>query len=327
MDIKPTDMDFRSLNSISLWNLFERKSCYGGALAYAVFSNAKNIGCQCGRSLEKTKAGRAKQFEAWNLFCQKTCNLLWAKRFAFSIVSRRSSYHGRLTASWPTGPVALHEQGVVSTNINDTVARIASLAVFSRSADLLDQVIYCSKDCRALIIDDLWAILRRDFLCNSSWVPSHKFSVIDEISGINPESLCPVDISITYLRELWSTILSYLRGILSGRDYARYLDANTVWLSHICKSEIPACHRAITLWVLLLWTSTSISDCLEREVKLPKSDSCSTVAAGGTVSAIESTSLERRIDAMLMLRSKGLIKKAEFEHMRRRFINELEQGP
>ena len=113
----------------------------------------------------------------------------------------------------------------------------------------------------------------------------------------------------------------------SCKDYARNLDAKTVWLSHICKSEIPACHRAITLWVLLLWTSTSISDCLEREVKLPKSDSCSTVAAGGTVSAIESTSLERRIDAMLMLRSKGLITKAEFEDTRRRIIHDLQQGP
>jgi hypothetical protein len=30
---------------------------------------------------------------------------------------------------------------------------------------------------------------------------------------------------------------------------------------------------------------------------------------------------------MLMLRSKGLIKKAEFEHMRRRIINELQAGP
>lgn len=320
-------MDFRSLSSVSLWCLFERKSCYGGALAYALFSKAKKIGCHCGSSLGKTKADRAKQAEAWNLFCQKTCNLLWAKRFAFSIVSHRSTYRGRLIASWPTDPVSLQQQGVVSTNVNDTVARIAALAVYSSSADLLDQVIYCSKDCRALIIDDLWAILKRDFLCNSSWAPSHKYSFIDEISSINPESACPVDIDIRSLRELWSTVLSYLRGIFSDRDYARNLDAKTVWLSHICKSEIPACHRAITMWVLLLWTSNSTSDCLEREVKLPRSGACSTVAACGTVSVIESTSLERRIDAMLMLRSKGLITKAEFELTRRRIINDLQQGP
>jgi hypothetical protein len=327
MDINPTGIDFRSLNSVSLWSLFERKSCYGGALAYAVLSKAKTIGCLCGTSLGKTKADRANQADAWNLFCEKICNILWAKRFAFNVVSHRSSYQGRMSGSWSTDPAAMHQQGVVPSNVNDTVARIASLAVSSSSAELLDQVIYCSKDCRALIIDDLWALLKRDFLCNSSWAPSYKYSFNDEISKINPESACPVDIDIASLRELWSTVLSYLRGIFSGREYARNLDLTTVWLSHLCKSEIPACHRAMTMWVLLLWTSNSTSDCLERAVKLPKSVpksvSCSAVAACGTVSVFESSSFERRIDAMLMLRNKGMITKAEFEQKRRRILNEI----
>jgi hypothetical protein len=331
MDINPTGIDFRSLNSVSLWSLFERKSCYGGALAYAVLSKAKTIGCLCGTSLGKTKADRAKQAEAWHLFCEKICNILWAKRFAFYVVSHRSSYHGRMTGRWSTDPAALHQQGVVSTYVNDTVARIASLAVSSSSADLLNQVIYCSKDCRAVIIDDLWAVLKRDFLCNSSWTPSYKYSFNDEISKINPESACPVDIDIASLRELWSTVLSYLSGIFSGREYGHNLDSKTVWLSHICKSEIPACHRAIAMWVLLLWTSNSTSDCLQRAVKLPKSVpqscSCSTVAACGTVSVIESSSFERRIDAMLMLRNKGMITKAEFEQTRRLIIHDLQQRP
>jgi hypothetical protein len=35
------------------------------------------------------------------------------------------------------------------------------------------------------------------------------------------------------------------------------------------------------------------------------------------------TSSDKRVDALLMLRSKGMITKAEFEQMRRRIINDL----
>jgi hypothetical protein len=322
-------VDFRLLNSQSLWSLFERRSCSGGVIAYAVLSKAKKIGSLCGSSLEKSKAGRLKQADHWNQFCKQTCNLLWARRFAFSIVNDRSSFQGRLTASWssesPHVITCVPVQYDISKAIND-MARIASLAVYSLSAEFLDQVIFCSKDCRSIIIDDLWAILKRDFLCNSSWSPSHKYLFNDEISCIHPDSACSVDIDITTLRELWSTLLSYLRGIVSGRHYAPNLDAKTVWFSHICKSVIPACHHAITMWVWLLWTSNSISMILERAIKLPQTASCSTPTASSLVAVSELLSLERRIDAMLMLRSKSLITKAEFEQMRRQIINGLQEG-
>jgi hypothetical protein len=45
------------------------------------------------------------------------------------------------------------------------------------------------------------------------------------------------------------------------------------------------------------------------------------------VSVIESSSFERRIDAMLMLRNKGMITKAEFEQTRRLIIHDLQQRP
>jgi hypothetical protein len=41
------------------------------------------------------------------------------------------------------------------------------------------------------------------------------------------------------------------------------------------------------------------------------------------VSVFESSSFERRIDAMLMLRNKGMITKAEFEQKRRRILDEI----
>jgi hypothetical protein len=44
---------------------------------------------------------------------------------------------------------------LASNSVND-IARTASLAVNARSAELLDQVIDFSKDCRASIIEDLW---------------------------------------------------------------------------------------------------------------------------------------------------------------------------
>lgn len=114
----------------------------------------------------KTKDSRLKQLEYWKQFCEKTCNLMWAKRFAFSIVSSRVSFRGRLTAIWSSEPVKSTQQRVISNPVgcvDNDIARIASLAVYSRSAEFLDQVIYCAKDCRASIIDDLWALLLSDF--------------------------------------------------------------------------------------------------------------------------------------------------------------------
>jgi hypothetical protein len=319
-------VDFRLLNSNSLWDLFERKSFNGGAVAYAVLSQAKKIGCLCGSSLEKTKGSRLNQVEYWKQFCEKTCNLMWAKRFAFSIVSSRVSFRGRLTAIWSSEPFKLTQQRVISNSVgcvDNDIARIASLAVYSRSAEFLDQVIYCAKDCRASIIDDLWALLLSDFLCNSSWAPCHKYSFNDEISKITPESACSVGINIASVREMWTNVLSYLSCIFSGKHYKPNLDVDTIWSAHVRTSAIPTCHHAITMWVLLLWTSNSISPFLEDAVKLPQSGSLSTAVSAKECGVSFTTSSDNRVDALLMLRRKGMITKAEFEQMRRRIINDL----
>ena len=332
-------VDFRLLNFNSLWNLFERRTGNGGAVAYAVLSKAKKIGCLCGSSLGKTKNDRLKQFEYWKQFCDKTCNVMWAKRFAFSIVSSRASFQGRLTAIWSSEPVTLTQQCVTSNpvgSVDNDIARIASLAVYSRSAEFIDQVIYCSKDCRASIIDDLWALLLSDFLCNSSWAPCHKYSLNDDISKITPESACSVGIDIASVRELWTTVLSYLSGIFSGKDYTPNLDIDTIWSAHVCTTAIPTCHHAITMWVLLLWTSNSISPFLERAVKLPQrgpgfaavlmppqSSPPPTGVSAEECGVSFTTRTDKRVDALLMLRSKGMITKAEFEQMRRRIIHDL----
>ena len=63
---------------------------------------------------------------------------------------------------------------------------------------------------------------------------------------------------------LWTTVLSYLSGIFSRKDYTPNPDVDTTWSAYVCTSAIPTCHHAITMWVLLLWTSNSISPTLER---------------------------------------------------------------
>ena len=332
-------VDFRLLNSNSLWDLFERRSVNGGAVAYAVLSKAKKIGCLCGCSLGKSKENRLKQVEYWKQFCEKTCNLMWAKRFAFSIVSSRASYRGRLTAIWSSEPGKLTQQRVIPNHVgcvNNDIARIASLAVYSRSAEFIDQVIYCSTDCRASIIDDLWAMLLNDFLCNTSWAPCHKYTYNDDVSKITPESACSVCIDIPSVRELWTTVLSYLNGIFSRKDYSPNLDVDTIWSAYVCTSAIPTCHHAITMWVLLLWTSNSISPFLERAAKLPQRGPCFAAVVMPPQSSSPPTGVsaegcgvsftgsgDKRVDALLMLRSTGLITKAEFEQMRLRIIHDL----
>ena len=79
------------------------------------------------------------------------------------------------------------------------------------------------------------------------------------------------------------------------------------------------------MWILLLWTSNPTSSFLDCEVKLPRSGSCFTAGECGTASVPNSAAIERRVDAMLMLRSKGLITKVEFERMRQRCIRDIEE--
>jgi hypothetical protein len=220
--------------------------------------------------------------------------------------------------------------------VNNDIARIASLAVYSRSAEFIDQVIYCSTDCRASIIDDLWALLLNDFLCNTSWAPCHKYTYNGDVSKITPESAGSVGIDIPSVRELWTTVLSYLSGIFSRKDYTLVLDVDTIWSAYVCTSAIPTCHHAITMWVLLLWTSNSISPFLERAAKLPQRGPCFAAVVMPPQSSPPPTGVsaegcgvsftgsgDKRVDALLMLRSKGMITKAEFEQMRLRIIHDL----
>ena len=75
---------------------------------------------------------------------------------------------------------------------------------------------------------------------------------------------------------------------------------------------------------------------MERAVKLPRRGPCFAAVAKlpesspppTGVSAEEcgvsfNTSTDKRVDALLMLRSKGMITKAEFEQMRLRIIHDL----
>ena len=51
----PKEIDFANLTAECLWSIFLAKSCYGGALAYAVLSRANKMGCDCSVSLEKNQ--------------------------------------------------------------------------------------------------------------------------------------------------------------------------------------------------------------------------------------------------------------------------------
>jgi hypothetical protein len=45
------EIDFATLTAEGVWSIFVSKSCYGGALAYAVLSRAKKMGCLSSWSL------------------------------------------------------------------------------------------------------------------------------------------------------------------------------------------------------------------------------------------------------------------------------------
>ena len=90
------------------------------------------------------------------------------------------------------------------------------------------------------------------------------------------------------------------------------------------------------MWVLLLWTSNSISPFLERAVKLPQrgpsfaavlmppqSSPPPTGVSAEECGVSFTNRTDKRVDALLMLRSKGMITKAEFEQMRLRIIHDL----
>jgi hypothetical protein len=181
------EIDFANLTAQGIWSIFVSKSCYGGALAYAVLSRANKMGCPSSVSLEKTPANRMKQKECWFDWCSLTSNLFWARRFSFQLVSQRASYENRILAIW-SEPEALPLPALSCSEFTISagcVARIASLVVQGDSAKLLDQIVFCANDDRRIIIPELWLKIRNDFVCNSLWEPNFEFK-FSEVQHIRP---------------------------------------------------------------------------------------------------------------------------------------------
>ena len=168
------EIDFANLTAQGIWSIFVSKSCYGGALAYAVLSRANKMGCPSSVSLEKTPANRMKQKECWFDWCSLTSNLFWARRFSFQLVSQRASYLNRILAIW-SEPEALPLPALSCSEFTipaDCVARIASLALNADGSKLLDQVLLSACDERRIIISELWLKIKKEFVCNALWQPS-----------------------------------------------------------------------------------------------------------------------------------------------------------
>jgi hypothetical protein len=208
----PTEIDFAVLTAQGIWSIFVSKSCYGGALAYAMLSRANKMGCLCSVSLEKLPANRMKQKECWYDWCSLACNLFWARRVSFQLVSQRASYNKKIFASW-SEPEALPLPALSCCEFTIPaccVARIASLAVQVDSSKLLDQIVLCANDDRRLIIQDLWMKIKKDFVCNPLWEPHFEFKFC-EVRHIRPTFHPNDDLSPGTIADTWLRILYHLR--------------------------------------------------------------------------------------------------------------------
>jgi hypothetical protein len=308
-------VDFADLNAETLWSYFESKSCYGGALAYAVLSRARKLGCPCSVSLERLKDARKKQKTDWIKWCSKFCNILWARKFAFQVVSDRPSFKNRLTVFWSSRlpyscPVIDSSEFKLSYN---TVARIASLAVHSESSEFLDQVVLCAQDERRDIIPYVWSKLKDNFVCSKSWAPSFQFKFADEFQLIDP-SASPCDIDTGLIAETWCRIL-----VLIGRIFPSshgQSDQQMVWKHVVCNPafRIPVQERVISMWIWLLWSSNTLPFFLNNTLNSPP------VVAGSDENA---AGVEFRLLVLQSLRSKRLVSDTEFFNKRQCIISSL----
>jgi hypothetical protein len=312
----PKEIDFANLTAECLWSIFVSKSCYGGALAYAVLSRASKMGCFCSVSLEKSPANRMKQREAWCEWCSLTCNLLWARRSSFKLTSERASYKNRLIPSW-SEPVAPPLLALPCSEIKipaNCAARIASLAVLADSCNLLDQVIRCACDDRQIIISELWLKIKNDFICNALWQPSFEFS-FSEVRHIRPTADCHHHLSPASIADTWLRVVYHLQKLFLSPSLLGPipLDDNTVWSNFICcpSFEIPSSERAVIMWIWLLWSSNSLSFFVSsklRSAPVPSLDLPN--------SSLPSRNVEDRLRQLTELRAKRLITATEFRKKR-----------
>jgi len=317
------NVDFSALTPKELWDIFESKASNGGAIAYAVLSRAKKIGCRCNISLDKLKEGRLKQKTDWLEWCSKFCNAAWAKRYAYEVVSSRSSYVKRLTACWSApAPFLLDAKCDEFKLSHNIVARIASLPTHPDSAELLEQVLNCASDARRDIVSILWLKIKESFLCCQSWVPSCEITFSEAVDRINPSVSESDDICLNLLAATWARILSHLRKVFvclplsSGK-----CDRSVVWDHCVCNSasQIPVSERAIVMWIWLLWSSRTLPAFLTETLKSPV-----TPVTFVTPSEIDKTKeIRDRLKLIANLRTERIITKTEYLHKRQCILDSL----
>ena len=316
---KGVEVDFASLNAATLWTIFESKACYGGALAYAVLSRARKLGCFCSVSLERTKGARTKQKHDWLEWCSRFCNDVWARNVAFQVVSERCSFQQRLSACWSVRtPYSF--PAFCSTEFgltHNAVARIAALAVHADTSDLLDQVVFCASDERRDIIPHIWSALKDNFICSRSWVPSFQFTFGDEVPLISPSASLSDEIPTVLIAETWSRILLHVGQIFASSHCIS--DQQTVWKGCVCNDsfQIPVHERVVTMWVFLLWSSNPLPIFLSHKLSRPP-----LVAASNDALSFISN-VEMRLKVLQGLRSKRMLSKTEFMNKRQCIINSL----
>jgi hypothetical protein len=317
------NVDFSVLTAKELWDIFESKASNGGAIAYAVLSRAKKIGCQCNSSLDKLKEGRLKQKTYWLEWCSIFCNATWAKWYAYQVVSSRSSYIKRLTACWSDpAPFLLDAKFDEFKLSHNTVARIASLPTHSDSAALLEQVMYCASDARTDIVSIIWLKIKESFLCCQSWVPSCEISFNEAIDRISPSVSESDDICVNLLAATWDRILSHLRKIfLSLPLSSSKCDRFVVWDHCVCNAavQIPVSERAIVMWIWLLWSSRTLPAFLTKTLKSPVTP----VTFVPPLEIDKTKETGDRLKLIAKLRTERIITKTEYLHKRQRILDSL----
>ena len=302
-------VDFAELTAETMWNIFEAKAYNGGVLAYAVLSRANKLGCSCSAALEKTKEGRKRQLESWIAWSSKFCNLFWAKRVAFDVVSTRSSFKNHLTAVWHSSASSALVPTLYTScseiKLPDNIlARVASLVLYSDGADWLSQVECCASDARRCVIPTLWSKVKAEFVCNTLWMPSYKFSFSDEVASIDPSACCQTDVLWNVLAENWNRILLRMSTLLS----LPVKDAHFFWNDHVCNPAlIPISERVIVMWIWLLWSSHELPTFLNQKI-------CSQAL-------VDQRGVEERLMFLQNLRSKRIITRDEFSRKRSCILN------
>lgn len=288
-------VDFAELTADGLWSIFETKAFYGGTLAYAVFSRASKLGCSCSVALEKTREGRRKQLEDWRT---------WS-----------SSFKERLKAFWSApAPVSSSLECFSKVELpSNIIARVASLAVHSGSADWVEQVLCCDNDARRLIVPYLWLKIKEDFVFNQSWTPSYRSSFIDAVDSIDPSATQHTDVPWFVLADCWSRTLSNMCRIFASAVSVKGCDPHLVWIHCVQNPAvaIPISERAVMMWIWLLWSSSSLSTALNQALYHK------------SVAPDDLRSVEERLIYVQYLRSKRILTKDEFTKKRQRIIDSI----